>query len=89
MSAQQAVDHMGAKLDQIYMRFDDAILELPSWEERVDQEVKRYIEGVKNCVRANLYWSFRTERYFGRMRKEVERTGKVDVLKHPSFLNNI
>lgn len=33
-----------------------ALVELPSWGERVDSDVQRYIRGIQNVVQANLNW---------------------------------
>lgn len=48
-------------LEGVYQRFDRLMCELPSWEDAVDAEVKVYLQGLKNCVKANLEWSFRTD----------------------------
>ena len=86
MSAQAAFDHLGAMLENRYRRFKKAVAEVPSWGEPADANVHQYIEGVKNVVRANLYWSFQTERFFGKRRDEVRRSFKVDVLLRPPYL---
>ena len=90
MSAQEAFDHLGSMLEKLYTRFDAAIAELPSWVEAVDVEVGKYVEGVKSgvksCVKANLGWSFHTDRYFGETKDEVKWAGKVDVLAEPLYL---
>lgn len=83
---QEAYDQLGDMLEKIYQRFDNAIKELPIWGESVDTEVGRYVDGIKNCVKANLHWSFRTDRYFGSKKDEVQRQGKLEVLKEPPYL---
>jgi hypothetical protein len=60
--------------------------QLPNWGEKVDAEVIRYVEGIKNCVKANLHWGFRTDRYFGHNREYVKKTGRLDILKMPTYL---
>ena len=86
MSAQEAFDHLGSVLEKLYTRFDAAIAERSSWDEAVDVEVGKYVEGVKSCVKANLGRSFHTDRYFGETKDEVKRAGKVDVLAKPLYL---
>lgn len=86
MDAQKASDHLGFMLEEIYERFDQVVEQLPLWGGRVDVEVRRYVEGIKNCVNANLHWSFRTDRYFGAKKCESQRTGRLEVLKSPPYL---
>jgi hypothetical protein len=87
MDAQEAFDYLGSKLEKIYHRFDQAVAELPRWGNRLDDEIQTYVQGIQNCVKANLHWSFRTERYFGKSKDEVKETGLVDVLKIPPYLS--
>ncbi len=87
MSAQEAFDHLGTKLDAICARFDQAVAELLRLEVGACDQVRNYIEGIKNCIIANVHWSFRTERYFGSARQEVKRTGHIDVLRRPGYLD--
>ncbi|KAI0660148.1 terpenoid synthase [Cubamyces menziesii] len=53
---------------------------LPSWGPRVDEELKQYIDGLGNWVRANDSWSFESERYFGRDGLEVMKTRWLALL---------
>jgi hypothetical protein len=84
MSAQEAFDHLGSLLQVRLERFEELADSLPDWDEAT--AVDEYVEGVRNSVRANLYWSLRTDRYFGAATEEVKRTRKVDVLAHPRYL---
>ena len=86
MSAQQAFDGLGTMLDERYRAFDAAIARLPSWGEAIDNDVQAYVEGVRNVVRANLNWSFRTERYFGKRKDEVKSTCLISVLQEPQYI---
>jgi hypothetical protein len=75
-------------LKKRFVRFDEVLAQLPSWGPDTDRDVARYIEGVRNVVRANLYWSFHSERYFGSRHKEVSETHIIKVLSKPSYLNH-
>ena len=86
MSAQQAFDYLATMLDERYHAFDTVIASLPSWGEAIDNDVQTYVEGVRNVVRANLNWSFRTERYFGKRKDEVKSTCLIEVLRDPMYL---
>ena len=56
MSAQEAIDHLGSLLDERYARWEVVVNGIPSWGEKVDGEVEKYIMGMKNVVRGTLYW---------------------------------
>lgn len=56
MSAQQAFDNVGRLLEEQFKRWDIAEASVPSWGEPIDSQVKKYIDGIKAVVRANLYW---------------------------------
>ncbi|KAL2856286.1 terpene synthase metal binding domain protein [Aspergillus pseudodeflectus] len=79
MSAQAAFTHVGDMLSSRYRDWYLALAELPSWGEDVDVQVQEYVEGVRSVVRANLGWSFRSQRYFGERASEVRKSGVVRV----------
>ncbi|KAE8161751.1 pentalenene synthase [Aspergillus tamarii] len=79
MPAQMAFDHIGGMLLSRYHDWYLALADLPSWGECIDSEVQQYIRGVQNVVKANLHWSFRSGRYFGKANEEVRKTGIVTV----------
>ncbi|KAJ8120501.1 hypothetical protein ONZ43_g2806 [Nemania bipapillata] len=56
LGAQEAFDYIGDMLDSRYERWEKAVSEVPDWGEDVNKDVKRYIQGVADVVRANLYW---------------------------------
>ncbi|KAF9893906.1 hypothetical protein FE257_008877 [Aspergillus nanangensis] len=79
MPAQLAFDHINDMLLACYRDWYRALAGLPSWGERVDADVQRYIRGVQNVVQANLNWSFRSGRYFGEDKDRVRKEGVVVV----------
>ncbi|CEL04721.1 hypothetical protein ASPCAL05846 [Aspergillus calidoustus] len=79
MCAQAAFTHVGDMLSSRYRDWYLALAELPSWGEDVDVQVQEYVEGVRSVVRANLGWSFRSQRYFGDRASEVRKSGVVRV----------
>ncbi|KAI3034322.1 Initiator tRNA phosphoribosyl transferase family protein [Aspergillus niger] len=79
MPAQVAFNHVGEMLIERYRDWYLALAALPTWGERVDADVQEYIRGVQNVVRANLHWSFRSGRYFGKANDQVRKTGMVTV----------
>ncbi|KAL7816077.1 isoprenoid synthase domain-containing protein [Trichoderma aethiopicum] len=80
MSAQKAFNTVGRLLERRYERWDKAEASLPSWGKEVDVEVRKYIEGIKCVVKANLNWSFKSERYLGANAEVVRATRKVHIL---------
>lgn len=56
MSAQKAFNVIGDLLDERYQRWDITEGRVPSWGGETDRQATEYIEGIKNVVRANLYW---------------------------------
>jgi hypothetical protein len=53
---QTAFDSVGKLLDDLYRRWYIALAKLPSWGERVDAGVQKYIGSVRAVVMANLNW---------------------------------
>ncbi|KAI1161943.1 isoprenoid synthase domain-containing protein [Nemania serpens] len=89
LDAQEAFDYVGNMLDSRYERWEAAIREVPDWgEEIINKNVEKYVQGVADVVRANLYWSFKSERYLGKDGLVVRKTRCVHVLRSPEFLRN-
>ena len=86
LSAQEAFDHLGGLLAQRLELFNELAESLSQRNDMATRHVAAYVEGVRNSVRANLYWSLRTERYFGAATVNVWKTRKVDVMMRPSYL---
>ncbi|KAH8762474.1 isoprenoid synthase domain-containing protein [Diaporthe sp. PMI_573] len=87
MMAQEAFDTVGELLQERYQNWDVVEGQVRSWGEEVDTHVRKYIEAIKCVVKANLYWSFESERYLGRDAAEIRRTRKIRVLASPAFLS--
>ncbi|KAJ7204178.1 isoprenoid synthase domain-containing protein [Mycena pura] len=77
---QEAVDYLGALHHRTKESFLEATKNLPSWGEPIDSEVRRYIDGIGNWVRANYEWSFESRRYFDTHAAEVRRTLQLTML---------
>jgi hypothetical protein len=86
MSAQEAFDHLGKLLEARLERFDGLCGSLPHWDSPTDEAVDAYVEGVLNAVQANLYWSLRSDRFFGAATEEVKKTRRVRVMVCPKYL---
>lgn len=56
MSLQNAFNTVGKLLEQRYQRWDKAEASVPSWGKEADVQVRKYVEGIKCVVKANLNW---------------------------------
>ncbi|KAK6845983.1 terpene synthase metal binding domain protein [Apiospora arundinis] len=86
-SAQHAFDEIASLIEARFYLWDETLKTLPSWGEKVDFQVHRYIQGIQNIVQANLSGSFRTGRYYGPKAEKVRQSREIDVLARPSFLS--
>jgi hypothetical protein len=81
LDLQTAVDFVGDMCKQALARFASLQEQLPSWDPKIDQDVAKYVQGLKDWISGILYWSFETERYFGKGVKTVKATRTVKVVK--------
>ncbi|KAI0538595.1 isoprenoid synthase domain-containing protein [Xylaria digitata] len=86
LQAQEAFDCIGNMLNSRYERWEKAIGAMPDSGDEVNKHVERYVRGVVDVVRANLYWSFNSERYLGKDGAVVRQTRCLQVLQSPGFL---
>ncbi|KAI9046800.1 hypothetical protein LZ554_008882 [Drepanopeziza brunnea f. sp. 'monogermtubi'] len=73
-SEQGAYDEAHKMLRARYKLWHLTMADVPVWGEKVDREVSRYVQGIQDVALANVNWSFRTERYFGKDRYQVRAT---------------
>ncbi|KAG5350946.1 hypothetical protein C0989_008523 [Termitomyces sp. Mn162] len=53
---------------------------VPSFGKTLDVEVRRYVDGLGNWVRANECWHFESPRYFGTSGLEIQQSRRVVLL---------
>ncbi|KAG5720012.1 Pentalenene synthase [Termitomyces sp. T112] len=53
---------------------------VPSFGKTLDVEVRRYVDGLGNWVRANECWHFESHRYFGTSGLEIQQSKRVVLL---------
>jgi hypothetical protein len=58
MDAQQAINWIGALHDKIVDEFLETWQTFPTFGGPVDREIRTYLDGLGNWVRANDAWSF-------------------------------
>ncbi|KAI9876455.1 MAG: hypothetical protein M1830_006474 [Pleopsidium flavum] len=80
MTQQEAYNRAGNLLKERYRAWYIAHSEMPIWGEAVDYQIHKYIKGCQDTILANMNWSFKSERYFGKDNDIVRRTRVVKVL---------
>lgn len=75
MSVQEAVDAVGARIDQSIAQFIEMESALPTFNRETDKLVADYVGGLKSWMAANLDWSIATGRY-ERALDQSEQTGQ-------------
>jgi Delta6-protoilludene synthase len=56
--AQTAMNCVGTLHDELSEQFCDAWMKIPTFWGPVDREIRTYLDGLANWVRANDTWSF-------------------------------
>ncbi|TGJ78355.1 hypothetical protein E0Z10_g10414 [Xylaria hypoxylon] len=56
LRAQEAFDYVGNMLNSRYERWEKAVGVIPNWGEDINKHVEKYVRGVADVVRGNLYW---------------------------------
>lgn len=81
MNLQEAVDMVGKLCKDTIDAFISNLERIPDFgDERVNQEVKLYVQGLQDWIVGSLHWSFETERYFGKDGLKVKETRIVNLL---------
>ncbi|KAJ7058082.1 isoprenoid synthase domain-containing protein [Mycena amicta] len=81
-----AAEFVGEMCKESIDRFKALRKRVPSWGEPIDSHVKRYVQGLADWIVGITYWSFTSERYFGKALKTVRDTKRVQLLpiRHPT-----
>ncbi|THU75845.1 terpenoid synthase, partial [Dendrothele bispora CBS 962.96] len=77
---QTAVDTVGELCRQSIDRFVQDWKNLPSWGPEIDRQVQIYTQGLADWIVGSLYWSYESERYFGKQGSEVTKSRVVNLL---------
>jgi len=88
-TAQEAVDLVGRDMKRRFSLLERAIERVSSWDSPWQCESMRYVQGVKDVVKANLYWSFHSDRFLSDKQKiRLLTTRMIEVSASPSHLFN-
>lgn len=81
MDLDGALSWIGSHHRTLVKQFMDNYEVLPAqWGGKVNSDLRVYVDGIANCVRAVDQWDFETERYFGSKGKEIQMTRRVQLL---------
>lgn len=81
MSAQMAVDCVAELINSRHVQLNRAMGNVPSWDKETDSQVTRYLLGIQDVIKANLYWSFRSARFLTDRQKESILTSRTIDLR--------
>ncbi|KAJ7891626.1 isoprenoid synthase domain-containing protein [Mycena olivaceomarginata] len=80
-----AVEFVGDLCKEAMARFTSQKNQLPSWGDHIDRHVSSYIQGLEDWMSGILFWSFETERYFGKAVRTVKATRTVRLVNSESI----
>ncbi|OJD35063.1 terpene synthase metal binding domain protein [Diplodia corticola] len=77
LTQQQSYDRADELLHRCYRQWYVAHAKVPCWGEKVDAQVQQYLKACLDVLRANVRWSFKSQRYFGADVDRVRATRRV------------
>lgn len=77
---QSAIDVAEVMFKDAVVKFLAAEHEIPSWSVEIDEEVGRYVQGLRECIIGFIHWLYETDRYFGDKKGDVREFGWVFLL---------
>ncbi|KAE9390857.1 terpenoid synthase [Gymnopus androsaceus JB14] len=80
LDPQGAMDWISDLHDDIVDEFLETWRLLPTFGGPIDREIRTYVDGLGNWVRANDSWSFESERYFGKKGLDIMEDRKITLL---------
>jgi hypothetical protein len=80
LDLQQALYWLSGYASRTISNFLTNSCALPSWGNKTDRAIKKYIDLVARCVRGYDTWSYETKRYYGDDGSRVQERRKVTLL---------
>jgi len=87
LTAQEAANFVGKEIGTRLRDFLEDRKALPSFGEKVDGDVEKYVSSIALWYIGSLVWSFESYRYFGAERKEVKKSLVVVLKEHDEEMN--
>jgi len=69
MGAQEAMNFVGEEASRRIELFAETVTNLRQFDLVALDEVMRYVKGIEDLIKANLYWSLQTERFLSKQQK--------------------
>lgn len=80
MGAQEAVTFVGTEVSCRMAEFEEAVRKVGESSGVYVEELMRYVRGIRDVIRANLWWSFRTERFLSKEQKfKILTRGTLEI----------
>jgi len=80
MGAQEAVSFVAKEASRRMEGFETTVSQLANEECSYRKELLKYLQGIRNVIKANLYWSFESERFFTTAQKsQMQTDGTLDI----------
>ena len=70
LSAQAAVNCLAELIQDRHKRLRTLMANVPDYGTPLESQLARYLEGIQDVVKANLYWSFRSARFLSAAQKK-------------------
>ena len=77
---QSAIDVAESMFKEAVAGYIVAEEKLPSWTPEIDEDVQRYVQGLRECMIGFIHWLYETDRYFGDKKGDVRVFGWVFLL---------
>ena len=84
---QEAIDIGGDLFKTKMERFYELYPQVPRFTGPVDLDVQRLVDGMGHCLSGILYWTFESERYFGKRGVEIQKSRKMKLLPKADMSN--
>jgi len=75
-----AIDWLESLNAKLVVQYASLYQRVPSWREPIDSQLREYVHGIANWVRANEEWSFESQRYFGEKGPQVQKRREIALL---------
>ena len=76
---QHAADFIGDEYRRLVAVMADASAKMPSFGEKVDEDVRKFIRSMEVCIAGVIIWSLESPRYFGEWCAPLERSRVVKL----------
>jgi hypothetical protein len=87
MGAQEAFTFVGKEVERRLQDLNKLIIEIAEGYGPSHAELMRYIQGIKDVIKANLFWSLKSDRFLsGEQKSQLTREGTLEVLETPRYI---